>query len=369
MATNTLESLASSIPKERRPQAKESLDAIDRASLSADEFGELSRAYVLLGFFDAASSAGAGLPPNDPRRAWGLSQAAAAAAGRSDYEEAVRLANEALRVNPADPVAHTTLRLAQGRGQASSASATGPQTGMAAASNPARPSSDGPPLVMSAPTKRRPLSESAIPSMQMLDDETAAPEATLTDRAMALVMPHRQLVEQDLKTMRRLLVGFEMPHDTISLASANLDAPKQFISWIKSAPDSELAPISYGIIEPGLLGEYRPRVLAKGKVRLNHFIRGVEPETRATVLLHEIYHYWDVEVAGNPYSEPYNYKSPEAMARREYDAYAVARDFWRHARPGDASSAASKALDRIPDDPQELMRRVDELVLRRKDNR
>lgn len=368
VATNTLESLASSIPGERRPQAKESLDRIDRSSLSVDEFGELSRAYVLLGFSEAAGSAGAGLPQNDPRRAWGLSQAAAAAAGRSDYDEAVRLANEALRLNPSDSVAHTTLRLAQGRGRATSPTATTPQAGMAAASNPARPSSDGPPLVMSAPTKRRSLSESAIPSMQMLDDEAAAPEATLTDRAMSLITPDNQLVEQDLKKMRELLVGFELPHEISSLGSTNPDAPKQFVPWLRSVPDSELAPIAYGIIEAGLLGEYSPSAFGRGSITLNHFVRGAERESRATVLLHEIYHYWDWKVAGNPYPRaPYGLHHPEAIARREYDAYYVAMLFWKHARPADASSPTAKALNRIPSDTDVLMRHVDEVVFRRKD--
>lgn len=366
----TLESLASGIPDERRPQAKSTLDAIDRARLSFDEFGELCRAYVLLGFSDAAGSAGDGFAEDDPRRAWGLSQAASAAAGRSEYGEAIRLANEALRLKPGDPVASATLRLAQGRGR----TAVGPSAGGVSQESKVsgvesvQPATQQPPLVMSAPAKRRSLSDSSIPSLQMLDDEAAAPEATLPDRVKSFITPDQQLVEQDLKKMRELLAGFELPDGIASLGSTNPDAPKGFVPWLRSVPDSELAPIAYGIIDAGLLGEYSPSAFGRGTITLNHFIRGAEKESRATVLLHEVYHYWDWKVAGNPYPKaPYGLHHPEAIARREYDAYYVAMFFWKHARPADAASPTARALDRIPSDTEVLMRQVDEAVLRRKD--
>lgn len=78
----SLETLAAGIAADRRPAAKSALDSIDRSGLSTGEFGELSRAYVLLGFAEEAARAGNGLPPNDPRVASGLSQAASAAANR-----------------------------------------------------------------------------------------------------------------------------------------------------------------------------------------------------------------------------------------------------------------------------------------------
>jgi tetratricopeptide (TPR) repeat protein len=105
----SLESLAAGIGVDRRPAAKSALDAIDRRSLSLEEFGELSQAYVLLGFIDEAILAGNDLPSSDPRIAAGLSQAASAAANRSEYAQAVRLANEALRLDPGDRAATAVL--------------------------------------------------------------------------------------------------------------------------------------------------------------------------------------------------------------------------------------------------------------------
>lgn len=365
-ASSSLETLASGIAADRRPAAKSALDSIDRRGLSTGEFGELSRAYVLLGFTEEAARAGNGLPANDPRVASGLSQAASAAANRSEYEHAVRLANEALRLNPRDPVATAVLRLAQGRGRSSASLSPAPAR-QAEQPSSSLPAADRAAITFSEPTKRRSLSDTSMPSLQMLDDETAAPEATLKDRAIAFITPSKQLVESDLRKMRALLVGFELPQDIISLASSNHGAPKQFISWIKSVPDSELAPMTYSIMTAGLLGEYDYSFLSKGEIRINYFIRNAEPETRATVLLHEIYHYWDMKIANNPYEESYSFMTPAAKAAREYDAYKVAKKFWSHSRPASASSPASRALDRIPDDDAELIRRVDELVLRRKD--
>lgn len=362
----SLETLAAGIVADRRPDAKSALDSIDRRGLSTGEFGELSRAYVLLGFPEAAARAGNALPPNDPRRASGLSQAASAAANRSEYEHAVRLANEALRLNPRDPVATAVLRLAQGRGRSSVDVLPPPTRQVAPTPNP-QPSSARPAIALSEPVRRRSLSDTSMPSLQMLDDETAAPEATLKDRAIAFITPSKQLVESDLRKMRALLVGFELPPETLSLASVNQSAPLNFAPWLRSVPDSKLAPIAYGVIDAGLLGEFRPGI-GKGEITLNHFIRGSEPEVRATVLLHEIYHYWDKKVANNPYNETYGYPTPQAMADREYDAFMVAQRFWKHARPSGATSAAARALDRIPEDTQELMRHVDALVLKRKDH-
>jgi hypothetical protein len=364
----SLETLAAGIAADRRPAAKSALDSIDRSALSTGEFGELSRAYVLLGFAEEAARAGNGLPPNDPRVASGLSQAASAAANRSEYEHAVRLANEALRLNPRDPVATAVLRLAQGRGRSSAevspapARQVEPPTSQPAAAHAA--------VTLSEPIKRRPLSDTSMPSLQMLDDETAAPEATLKDRAISLISPSKQLVEQDIRRMRELLVGFELPNDIISLGSTNQEAPRQFVSWIKSVPDSDIAPIAYGILDAGLIGEYSPAVLSKGSITLNHFIRSAERESRATALLHEIYHYWDWKVANNPYPKVvYGFHSPEAIAIREYDAYHVAMYFWKHARPADANSPTARALDRIPSETGELMRQVDMIVLKRQDMR
>lgn len=363
----SLESLAEGIVADRRSAAKSALDSIDRRGLSTAEFGELSRAYVLLGFPEAAALAGNALPPNDPRRASGLSQAASAAANHSEYEQAVRLANEALRLDPRDPVATAVLRLAQGRGR-SSVDVLPPPTRQIAPTPIPQPSSARPAIALSEPVRRRSLSDTSMPSLQMLDDETAAPEPTLKDRAVAFITPSKQLVDNDLRKMRALLVGFELPHEMISLASSNHGAPRQFISWIKSVPDSELAPVAYTIMKAGLLGEYDYSVLTKGEIRINHFIRDSEPEARATVLLHEIYHYWDKKVAQNPYEEAYSFMTPAAKAQREYDAYKVAKKFWVHSRPADVTSHVARALDRIPDDDAELIRRVDELVLRRKDH-
>lgn len=363
----SLETLAEGIVADRRPAAKSALDSIDRRGLSTTEFGELSRAYVLLGFAEEAARAGNGLPPNDPRVASGLSQAASAAANRSEYEHAVRLANGALRLDPRDPVATAVLRLAQGRGR-SSVDVSPPPTRQVEPTPDPQPSSARPAIALSEPVKRRPLSDTSMPRLLMLEDETAAPEATLKDRAISFITPSKQLVESDLRKMRTLLAGFELPAETMAIGSTNFSAPKQFISWIKTVPDSDLAPISYAIIDAGLLGEYDFSAITRGEIRINHFIRGAEPEARATVLLHEIYHYWDLKVGRNPYPEPYGFKSPEAIARREYDAYMTAKKFWNHARPTNAESAASRSLDRIPDDNDELIRRVDALVLKRRNH-
>jgi len=295
-------------------------------------------------------------------------------AGR--HQEAAVAAREAWELSQKkDMEALTILRLSEGRGSPSRAAASSASPRPAGAdslvTSAAASAADARPIVMTKMPKRSPLVVPGIDHFNILDDEAAAPEPSAVDRIMAFVSPSKNIVTEDLKTLQSRIGDFDIPAETISLGSENFEAPRQFVSWIKTVSSKDLPDISYGTLPAGKLASYKPGILGgKGKIVMNYYIRNAEPLARSAVLFHELYHYWDFEVAQNPYPNvSYGHHSKEGLARREYDPYYLTALYWAQVNPGDAGSPLAKSLCALPSNTDELQRRVDALVSRRKDDK
>jgi hypothetical protein len=286
-------------------------------------------------------------------------------AGR--YQEAARAAAEAWKLSAGqDKDALLILRSSEGRVAPSQASGISKAAGHAPL--PIAVAAEARPIVMTSIPKSEKL---AVPELDILDDETAAPEPTSVDRVMALLAPTKDTVVEDLKTLRSRIGGFEVPDETRSLGSSNLEAPRSFLAWIKNVSDKDLPAVSYGILPAGQIATYKPGFLgSRGKIVMNYHVRGAEPSARSAVLLHELYHYWDFEIEKNPYPNiSYGHHSKEGIARREYDAYRLTALYWAQVNSGDATSPLARSLTTLPSETDELQRRVDALVSRRKDEK
>ncbi|UPT73041.1 MAG: hypothetical protein M0D55_14195 [Elusimicrobiota bacterium] len=174
--------------------------------------------------------------------------------------------------------------------------------------------------------------------------------------------PDDKLIEEDVSLMRRKALTFDLPPDIKSLATTNPEVPRQFAAWLKTARPEDLPPIEYGIVDPGDFAEFH-RGIGRGKIVMSHLIRDAEPEARATALMHEVFHFWDMKIAKNPYqTESYGHTSAENRADREYDPYLVTAHFWQHIRPEKRISPLSSSLDRLPTEGDEVRRKVDALM-------
>lgn len=196
--------------------------------------------------------------------------------------------------------------------------------------------------------------------------EAEAPQATLWDRFVALITPDDRLIEADLSLLRSKARDFSLPPETLSLATTSPEVPRQFVQWLKTMRLEDLPPIEYGIVSPGDFAEYK-KGLGRGRIVMSHFIRDSEPEARSTALMHELFHYWDMKIARNSYqTETYGFTSPENEGDREYDPYLLTAHFWKHIRPRDAASSMAKSLDRLPLEAEDVRRKVDSMVERKR---
>lgn len=188
------------------------------------------------------------------------------------------------------------------------------------------------------------------PAFQALASAEVAPAPGVLDRAGSLLMRDGPVVRQDLAALRRMVGGMQLPPGVSALNDGNPSAITEFFAWVKSAPDSELPSIGYGILSKGEIGRYQMSALGKGSITLNFFIRNARPEERAAVLAHELYHYWDKKVARNYYPNvSYGFIDPASKHLHEYDPYYVTSLVWQAGRPeGDSSTAIGRFLDGLP---------------------
>lgn len=154
-------------------------------------------------------------------------------------------------------------------------------------------------------TRSKGLVTHEVPKSENLDvlhalgDATVAPPATIAMRYKAL-FSDKAAVAQDLSTVRAKAETLQLPvdgHTGLASSEASLD---DFVSWVKSAPAGELPNISYGVLDAGEIGRYQRNIVRKSAITINIAVKDAEPQARAAVLFHELYHYWDVEVAKNP---------------------------------------------------------------------
>lgn len=195
--------------------------------------------------------------------------------------------------------------------------------------------------------------------LHAMASEEVAPAPGVLDRAGSAITRSGPLVAKDLATIRAKLAAGEAPN-VQAINEGNPSAVAEFYAWMKNVKDSDLPSISYGILDKGEIGRYDRGLLGKGSITINYFVRDAEPEARAAVTFHELYHYWDNEVAKNYYSNvSYGKIDPAHMHEHEYDAYLVTGLFWGQAKPDGASSKLSKYLDALPADRDAVRAMVD----------
>lgn len=210
---------------------------------------------------------------------------------------------------------------------------------------------------------------SPVPGIELhsLGDSEVAPAPTMFARAKSLATPSAATVAEDLRTLRAKLADFEIPQETVGLASSN--APlASFVQWAKTAREADLPEITYGIVKEGEVADYSPGLaLSRGKITMNHYIRDMPPDERSAVLFHELYHHWDTKIERLNYSNvSYNFIDPAHMPEHEYDAYYMTALYWQKIRNGESKTALARCLDRYPTNPDEVRATVDGIVGRKK---
>jgi hypothetical protein len=195
--------------------------------------------------------------------------------------------------------------------------------------------------------------------LHAMGDSAVAPAPTMRMRYDAL-FSDKATVTQDLRTVRSKAGALELPadgHTGLASSQANLD---DFVSWVKSVPDGELPNIGYGTLNAGEIGRYERNVLRKSAITLNISIKDAEPAARGAVLFHELYHYWDVEVAKNHYGNvSYGYIDPAHIPEHELDAYYMTAVMWSQTKPDGASSALAQFLNKLPTDRGQVQTMVE----------
>jgi hypothetical protein len=195
--------------------------------------------------------------------------------------------------------------------------------------------------------------------LHALGDATVAPPATIAMRYNAL-FSDKAAVAQDLSTVRAKAETLQLPadgHTGLASSQASLD---EFVSWVKSAPAGELPNISYGVLNAGEIGRYQRNIVRKSAITINISVKDAEPQARAAVLFHELYHYWDVEVAKNHYGNvSYGFIDPAHMPEHELDAYYMTALMWSQNKPDGAKSPLAQFLGRLPTDRDQVQAMVE----------
>jgi hypothetical protein len=108
-------------------------------------------------------------------------------------------------------------------------------------------------------------------------------------------------------------------------------------------------------------------LVSKGDIKVNHFIRNEPAHARATVVVHELYHYWDKKIARNAYPNvSYGMIGAGTQHIHEYDAYLATSIYWEMVKKEGDASPLAKLLDGIPTDPGAVRELVDSKVGGRK---
>jgi len=202
---------------------------------------------------------------------------------------------------------------------------------------------------------------------QALGSVEVAPAPGLMDRSSSLATSDAPTIAADLKQIRDSLKDAELPAIQ-GLTDSNPAAIKEFFEWLRSAKESDMPAIDYTILPKGEVGSYAPGIgVSKGNIKVNHFIRNEPAHARASVVVHELYHYWDKRIARNLYPNvSYGYIDPASKHIHEYDAYLATSLYWQMVKKEGDSSALARLLDRIPTDPGQVQEMVDGVVGGRK---
>ena len=195
--------------------------------------------------------------------------------------------------------------------------------------------------------------------LHAMGDAIVAPPPTLMMRYNAL-FSDKATVAEDVSTVRAKASSLQLPadgHTGLASSQASLD---EFVSWVKSVPNGDLPNISYGVLNEGEIGRYERNVVRKSAITINISVKDAEPQARAAVLFHELYHYWDVEVAKNNYSNvSYGFIDPAHMPEHELDAYYMTALMWSQSKPDGASSPLAQFLGRLPTDRDQVQTMVE----------
>lgn len=209
------------------------------------------------------------------------------------------------------------------------------------------------------PPPQKGLTVEEVPGVERLHamgSLNAAPAPTVAMRAESLwAWGAKDTVKQDLATVRAGASGFDLPPEAQTGLASSQAPLGSFVQWVANVKDSDLPTIEYGILKPGEIGRYERNVFSKSKITLNISIRDAEPQARAAVLFHELYHYWDNEVERLDYGNvAYGYIDPAHRPEHEYDAYYMTALYWKQKKPEGSSSALSRFLDELPSERDQV---------------
>lgn len=201
---------------------------------------------------------------------------------------------------------------------------------------------------------------------QALGSATWPPEPGVLDKAASYTKSDAKIIAEDFRTIRSSLQD-AVPTKVQGNTDSNPDAVNQFFQWLRTAKESDMPAINYTTLPKGEVGHYELGLLGKGDIKVNHFVRDEPARARATVVVHELYHYWDKKIARNAYPNvSYGMIGAGTHHIHEYDAYLATSLYWEMVKnEGDASPLA-KMLDGIPTDPAEVRGVVDSKVGGRK---
>ncbi|MEQ1918495.1 MAG: hypothetical protein ABL955_04795 [Elusimicrobiota bacterium] len=209
-----------------------------------------------------------------------------------------------------------------------------------------------------------PSGDIPVPVLHALGSADVAPKSSLMDDAKSLATNDAPTVAADLKQIRGSLQE-AVPASVQGLTDSNTNAVNEFFQWLRAANASDMPTIDYTTLPKGEVGRYTPGLgLSKGTIKVNHFIRNAPDDARASVVVHELYHYWDNKVARTYYPNVgYGGKiDPSSMPIHEYDAYLATALYWEMVKKEGASSPLAKMLDRIPTEPKQVQELVDGAV-------
>lgn len=199
---------------------------------------------------------------------------------------------------------------------------------------------------------------------QALGSVEVAKAPGILDRAASLKTSDAPTIAADLKQIRETLKDAELPSGTPvgdgeMIQGGNGSSIRGFFEWLRSAKESDMPSIDYTILPKGEIGSYALSSLGKGDIKVNHFIRSEPDRARATVVVHELFHYWDKKVAKNYYANVSYGKIADGTKHiHEYDAYLATSLYWQMVKQEGDASPLARVLDRIPTDPQQVREMV-----------
>lgn len=200
--------------------------------------------------------------------------------------------------------------------------------------------------------------DAAPVEFQSLGSAEVAREPGLLDRAASAAKSDAPTIAEDLSQIRGSLKD-AVPASVQGLTESNPNAVNEFFQWLRTAKESDMPAIDYTILPKGEVGHYELGLLSKGDIKVNHFIRNEPAHARATVVVHELYHYWDKKVARTSYPNvSYGYIDPASKHIHEYDAYLATSLYWEMVKKEGDASPLARMLDRIPSEPGQVREMV-----------